>query len=129
MSSARPLEGLRVLDLTRVLAGPVATRFLAGYGAEVLRIDPPTWNEPGIVPEVTLGKRCARLDLHDSRDRAVFETLLSQADILLHGYRADAPGRARIRCRDSRRAAPRLDRCFTGRVWMVRSLGLAPRFR
>ena len=92
-SSARPLEGLRVLDLTRVLAGPVATRFLAGYGAEVLRIDPPTWDEPGIVPEVTLGKRCARLDLHDSRDRAVFETLLSQADILLHGYRSDALAR------------------------------------
>lgn len=90
MSSARPLEGLRVLDLTRVLAGPVATRLLAGYGAEVLRIDSPTWNEPGVVPEVTLGKRCARLDLHDKRDRAVFESLLSQADILLHGYRADA---------------------------------------
>lgn len=40
-SRSRPLEGLRVLDLTRVLAGPVATRFLAGFGAEVLRIDPP----------------------------------------------------------------------------------------
>ena len=46
----RPLSGLRVLDLTRVLAGPVATRFLAGYGAEVLRIDPPDWNEPGSSP-------------------------------------------------------------------------------
>ena len=38
----RPLDGVRVLDLTRVLAGPVATRLLAGWGAEVLRIDPPT---------------------------------------------------------------------------------------
>jgi hypothetical protein len=53
---SRPLEGIRVLDLTRVLAGPVASRFLAGYGANVLRIDPPDWNEPGVVPEVTLGK-------------------------------------------------------------------------
>ena len=87
---ARPLAGLKVLDLTRVLAGPVASRFLAGLGADVLRIDPPTWNEPGVVPEVTLGKRCARLDLHDNEDRAVFETLLKEADILLHGYRADA---------------------------------------
>ena len=40
----RPLAGLRVLDLTRILAGPVATRFLAGYGADVLRIDPPDWD-------------------------------------------------------------------------------------
>ena len=40
VSRTRPLEGVRVLDLTRILAGPVATRFLAGFGAEVLRIDP-----------------------------------------------------------------------------------------
>ncbi len=86
----RPLQGLRVLDLTRVLAGPVATRFLAGYGAEVLRIDPPDWDEPGVVPEVTLGKTCARLDLMRPRDRATFEELLSGADIMIHGYRADA---------------------------------------
>jgi hypothetical protein len=89
-SVARPLAGIKVLDLTRVLAGPVASRFLAGLGADVLRIDPPTWNEPGVVPEVTLGKRCARLDLHDPADRAVFESLLKDADIVLHGYRADA---------------------------------------
>ncbi|MFJ2538054.1 MULTISPECIES: CoA transferase [unclassified Pseudomonas] len=89
-SVAQPLAGIKVLDLTRVLAGPTASRFLAGLGADVLRIDPPTWNEPGVVPEVTLGKRCARLDLQVPADRAVFETLLQDADILLHGYRADA---------------------------------------
>ncbi|MGH7105109.1 MAG: CoA transferase [Acetobacteraceae bacterium] len=90
LSPARPLRGLRVLDLTRVLAGPVATRFLAGYGAEVLRIDPPDWDEPGVVPEVTLGKRCARLDLRQSDGRARFEALMSRADVLLHGYRPGA---------------------------------------
>ena len=89
-SVAQPLAGLKVLDLTRVLAGPIASRFLAGLGADVLRIDPPTWNEPGVVPEVTLGKRCTRLDLHRPDDRAVFEALLKDTDILLHGYRADA---------------------------------------
>jgi hypothetical protein len=87
---SRPLAGLKVLDLTRVLAGPVATRFLAGYGADVLRIDPPSWSEPGVIPEVTLGKRCARLDLTQPVDRVIFENLLAEADILVHGYRADA---------------------------------------
>lgn len=89
-SPARPLSGLRVLDLTRVLAGPVATRFLAGFGADVLRIDPPGWDEPGVIPEVTLGKRCARLDLKTASGRDTFEGLLGQADIVVHGYRSDA---------------------------------------
>jgi len=86
----RPLRGIRVLDLTRVLAGPVATRFLAGFGADVLRIDPPAWDEPGVIPEVTLGKRCARLDLRDPAGLARLRELLREADILVHGYRADA---------------------------------------
>ena len=87
---SRPLAGLRVLDLTRVLAGPVATRFLAGYGADVLRLDPPDWDEPGVVPEVTLGKRCARLDLTEIAARQTFEDLLATSDILVHGYRPGA---------------------------------------
>ena len=86
----RPLQGVRVLDMTRVLAGPVATRFLAGFGAEVLRIDPPGWDEPGVVPDVTLGKTCARLDLRRPGDRTVWEGLLRQADVLVHGYRPNA---------------------------------------
>jgi hypothetical protein len=89
-SPDRPLDGLRVLDLTRVLAGPIATRFLAGWGADVLRIDPPGWDEPGVVAEVTLGKQCARLDLHAAADRDTFEHLLAQADVLVHGYRPGA---------------------------------------
>jgi crotonobetainyl-CoA:carnitine CoA-transferase CaiB-like acyl-CoA transferase len=89
-NSERPLAGIRVLDVTRVLAGPVATRFLAGFGASVLRIDPPDWDEPGVIPEVTLGKRCARLDLERSEDRAVFEGLLATAHVLVHGYRPGA---------------------------------------
>ena len=107
-SVAQPLAGIRVLDLTRVLAGPIASRFLAGLGADVLRIDPPTWNEPGVVPEVTLGKRCARLDLHDAADRVVFEGLLRNADILLHGYRADALERLGYGGAERQRLAPGL---------------------
>jgi crotonobetainyl-CoA:carnitine CoA-transferase CaiB-like acyl-CoA transferase len=89
-SPSRPLAGLRVLDLTRVLAGPVATRFLAAFGAQVLRVDPPGWDEPGVAPEVTLGKRCARLDLKSAAGRACFEELLTGADVLIHGYRPQA---------------------------------------
>lgn len=89
-SPTRPLAGLRVLDLTRIIAGPVATRFLAGYGADVLRIDPPDWEEDAVAPEVTLGKRCARLDLKTPAGQRLFRQLLSTADILVHGYRTDA---------------------------------------
>lgn len=86
----RPLAGVRVLDLTRVLAGPTATRFLAAYGAQVLRLDPAWWEEPGMVPEVTVGKRCAVLDLRSPEGLAQIQKLLAQADVLVHGYRPGA---------------------------------------
>lgn len=106
-SGGGPLAGIRVLDLTRVLAGPVATRFLAGCGADVLRIDPPGWDE-SVVPEVTLGKRCARIDLRDPPQRAVFERLLAQADILVHGFRPDALERLGLGAERRRALAPGL---------------------
>lgn len=101
----RPLAGLRVLDLTRVIAGPVTTRFLAGLGAEVLRVDPPGWNEAAIVPNMTLGKRAARLDARTPEGRERLRELISTADVLVHGYRVgaldglglDAPTRQALR--------------------------------
>ncbi|EPF16364.1 Formyl-coenzyme A transferase [Cedecea davisae] len=87
---ARPLAGIKVLDLTRIIAGPVATRFLAGLGATVLRLDPPGWEEPTLAEEVTLGKKCARLDLKSAAGREQFKALLCEADVLVHGYRSDA---------------------------------------
>ncbi|MHA7175670.1 CoA transferase [Arthrobacter sp. Sr24] len=89
-TSRRPLAGVRVLDLTRIIAGPVATRFLAQYGAQVLRIDPPDWEEPALEPELTVGKRCAKLDLKTPDGLAALHELLAGADILIHGYRGDA---------------------------------------
>ncbi|WP_125609877.1 CoA transferase [Specibacter cremeus] len=89
-TAARPLAGVRVLDLTRVIAGPVATRFLAMYGAEVLRIDPPDWHEPALEPEMTVGKTCARLDLKTTDGIARLHELLAGADLFVHGYRPDA---------------------------------------
>lgn len=90
LPSARPLHGVRVLDLTRIIAGPVATRFLAGLGADVLRIDPYGWDEPAVEHEVMLGKRSARLNLTNAHDRHTFEHLLKNADVIVHGYRAGA---------------------------------------
>lgn len=86
----RPLAGIRVLDLTRILAGPVATRFLAGFGADVLRIDPVEWDEGATIPEIMLGKRAARLNLKSHDGRQLFLSLLADADVLVHGYRSDA---------------------------------------
>jgi crotonobetainyl-CoA:carnitine CoA-transferase CaiB-like acyl-CoA transferase len=86
-----PLAGVRVLDLTRVIAGPVGTRFLAAFGADVLRLDPPKFEEvPALLPETTRGKHCVSLDLKATTDRAVWEKLVSEAHVLVHGYRPGA---------------------------------------
>lgn len=90
-SAKAPLAGVRVLDLTRVIAGPVCTRFLAAYGADVLRIDPPEFAEVGaLLPETTAGKRRAALDLKTDEGRATFLRLAADADLLVCGYRASA---------------------------------------
>lgn len=104
----RPLRGLRVLDLTRILAGPVATRALAGFGADVLRIDPVDWEEPSLAPDVTLGKRCARLDLRAPEGRARFADLLRDADVFVNGYRPDALDRLGLGADWRARLAPDL---------------------
>jgi crotonobetainyl-CoA:carnitine CoA-transferase CaiB-like acyl-CoA transferase len=105
---SRPLQGVRVLDLTRVIAGPVATRFLAGLGADVLRIDSPTWDESALVADVTLGKRCARLNLRDADDRDRLVDLLRQADVFVHGYRSDALDNLGLDARRRREIRPGL---------------------
>ena len=79
---ARPLAGIRVLDLTGFWPDPSPPASWAGFGAEVLRLDPPDWDEANVAPEVTLGKRCAMLDLKQEAGRAQFRALLSRADIL-----------------------------------------------
>lgn len=118
VNANRPLAGLKVLDLTRVLAGPVAGRFLAAYGANVLRIDPPDWDEPGVVPEVTLGKRCAGLNLKQADDRARFQSLAAGADVLLHGYRPGALHGLGLDAQSLRRTNPGLiDVCLNAYGW------------
>lgn len=82
--TGRSLAGIRVLDLTRVIAGPVATRTLALLGADVLRIDPPNLPEPDWQHYDTgHGKRSALLDAGSGTMR----DLVSMADVVVLGYR------------------------------------------
>lgn len=87
-AAPRPARRLRVLDLTRVIAGPVATRTLAVHGADVLRLDSPQLPELPLQTWDTLaGKRSALFDLHNE---GVREALLAGADIVVAGYRPGA---------------------------------------
>ncbi|MFD9303445.1 CoA transferase [Streptomyces sp. NPDC060048] len=89
--AALPCAGLRVLDLTRVLAGPVATRTLALLGADVLRIDAPQLPESQEAHNDTgMGKRSTTLGLGQATDRRLFEALLEKADVVVTGYRPGA---------------------------------------
>ena len=90
-AGARPASGIRVLDLTRVIAGPVATRYLAALGADVLRLDPPHRPElPLHARDGLLGKRSALLDFGTPGGSARLHELLAGADVLVHGYRPHA---------------------------------------
>ncbi|MGW9351492.1 CoA transferase [Nocardiopsis flavescens] len=104
-----PAAGVRVLDLTRVIAGPVATRTLALLGADVLRVDPPGLPEDRDTHVDTApGKRSALLDLGTPGDRAVFEDLLAAADVVVTGYRPGSLDRYGLSPRDLAERRPGL---------------------
>ncbi|MEW6705856.1 MAG: CoA transferase [Pseudomonadota bacterium] len=87
-AGALPLQGVRVLDLTRVIAGPVAGRTLAAYGADVMLITAP--HLPAIaslVPDTGRGKQAAQLDLREAAGRDSLRSLLRGADVFLQAYR------------------------------------------
>ena len=90
-ASALPLRGVRVLDLTRLLAGPVCGRTLAAHGADVLAIaSPKVPNLPQLITDTGRGKLTADLDLRDPGGRETLESLLRDADIFVQGYRPGA---------------------------------------
>jgi crotonobetainyl-CoA:carnitine CoA-transferase CaiB-like acyl-CoA transferase len=91
--AARPLAGIRVLDLTKVIAGPVAGRTLAAHGADVLHVTAPHLPTlPALSMDTGRGKRCTSLDLRDPAQRETLRTLAAGADIFLQGYRPGAIG-------------------------------------
>lgn len=87
----RPLGGVRVLDLTRVLAGPTNARVLAEHGADVLHINGDHLdNVPAFVMDTGHGKRAASLDLNGPADAGTLRALVAGADVFSQGYRGDA---------------------------------------
>ncbi|KAF8895119.1 CoA-transferase family III domain-containing protein [Infundibulicybe gibba] len=83
-----PLAGIRVLDFSRVLAGPIAGRALAAYGANVLLVSSPNLPAlPLIDVDTSLGKRTTQLDLNDASSHETLRNLATHADVFLQAYR------------------------------------------
>jgi crotonobetainyl-CoA:carnitine CoA-transferase CaiB-like acyl-CoA transferase len=87
----QPLSGVRVLELTRVIAGPVAGRTLAAHGADVVYVSSERLpNMHDLIPDTGRGKRTTLLDLADAAGAAKIATLAATADMFLQGYRPGA---------------------------------------
>jgi hypothetical protein len=86
-ASQRPLEGVKVLDLTRILAGPVGGRALAAYGADVMLVNSPHLPNIEAIADTSRGKRSAHVDLRSEEGRAAMDALLAQAHVFVQGYR------------------------------------------
>jgi len=81
------LRGVRVLDLTRILAGPVCGRTLAAYGADVMLVNSPTLPNISAIAETSRGKRSCLLDLRTAEGRAGLDALATDTHIFIEGYR------------------------------------------
>ena len=89
----RPLSGVRVLDLTRVLAGPTCARTLAEHGADVLKITAPHLPNIGYQEfDTGHGKLSAHLDLREPKDLATLKGLVRETDVFSQGYRPGTLG-------------------------------------
>ena len=84
---ARPLHGIRVLDLTRILAGPVCGRTLAAYGADVMLVNSPTLPNIESIIDTSRGKLSCHVDLGASAGCAALDALLGEAHVMVQGYR------------------------------------------
>ena len=102
-----PLNGVKVIEFSEIVAGPVAGMLLSDLGADVTKIEPP-WGDPWRHHEATVpgearvfvsvnrGKRSITLDLTDPDGRAIAQRLAASADVLVHNHRPDVPGKLGI---------------------------------
>ena len=119
-----PLDGIRVLDLTWVAAGPLTTRLMANFGAEVIkvessgeRMDPlrvqPIKGEfhfdlPDLYNEVNTGKKSVTIDLADKRGKQLLRELVAHCDVMVNNYSGGSLSRMGFPWEDLRRINPRL---------------------
>jgi formyl-CoA transferase/CoA:oxalate CoA-transferase len=116
-----PLEGIRVVDLTRILAGPYCTQALADAGADVIKVEAPGrgddtrgWGPPFAEGEsvyflsVNRGKRGIALDLKRPEGKSVLERLLDRADVLVENFRPGALDRLGFSEPEVRQRWPRI---------------------
>ena len=93
-SAPRPLAGVRVLDLTRVLAGPTCARSLAEHGADVLKVSAAHLPDSGVMElDTGMGKRSTHIDLRGAEGAATLEALVRGTDVFSQSYRPGALAR------------------------------------
>jgi crotonobetainyl-CoA:carnitine CoA-transferase CaiB-like acyl-CoA transferase len=114
-----PLDGIRVLDLTRLLPGAVATQYLRDFGAEIIKIEPPVTGdysrhflsvagETPIFTATNRGKKSVVLDLKNPHARDVMIRLAENADVLIEGFRPGVMTRLGLDYDDLKSRNPRL---------------------
>ncbi len=117
----KPLAGLRVLDLSRILAGPLATMWMADLGAEVIKLEHPAhgdetrrWGPPFVGGEsayflaVNRGKRGVALNLTSAEGRRALRKLIATSDVLLHNFLPNVAGRLGLDYKSMRAVNPRI---------------------
>ena len=116
-AAARPLHGIRVLDLTRVLAGPTCARSLAEHGADALKISAAHLADSGAMElDTGIGKLSARLDLRKPEGVAALRALAREADVFSQSYRPGALARRGFAPKDLAKLRPGIV-CVTLSAW------------
>ncbi|MBV9661570.1 MAG: CoA transferase [Acidimicrobiales bacterium] len=113
-TSGEPLRGVRVLDLSKGSAGPVASMLLADYGAEVVQIEPPGGDPfSALPPEVVWGrgKQRTTIDLASDSGRSAFMSLVGQSDVVLDSFSPGGAERLGVDYASLQRANPRVVSC------------------
>jgi alpha-methylacyl-CoA racemase len=114
MAPTTALGGVRVLDLTRLLPGAVATQWLVDFGAEVIKIEQPGVGDyarashTGVFNSTNRGKKSVEIDLKDTAGRAAFLKLAATADVVIEGFRPDVMDRLGVGYGALRETNPKL---------------------